>query len=603
MKKQIDSQVLFSPARVFVLYTLVCALGIMGFRLIFPGEAPPIPFFSRSWRIVQGLLSLIGLFPALAMSALVIPFGRASLDTEEHASFSPRFFQIIRGPVITAICAVVIYGLLFFLALPMVQDRAANMRTEGALYRLARDRTREHGQVGEWLEAARFVAICERIWPESPELESLKNQTAIEVDEYRFDEDEERAAARADGTAGFRGAGLSAISGQPQPVNVTEALGLGEAAMGEERYFDAHWLATLAGRLARPDSPEAATAARLAGRAWNAVQSLAPNARETRLYNIFRLKQSGYEAMVSGDWIPAFYTFQALLELAPDDPDAIKFFAKSEQGAKEIAFFRDEIELAAGETIAGAVFSLPVDGAGADRAVLRFSGLSAFADYSYGLGLEYIRFNGDARPVSRLEAPYAKVLPIRIDDRPQTLVLLRALDRRDQDRRWGPSWAADPALPPVPGATVPGDTRLLLDIDYEDFLLLSRIRRGLDNLSLGELFAARRLGASGFLPQVFEAELIYRLGVPLFFLPMAILAIILGWRFRAKKRPRYLFVLMLPVLPIVFNGLFHLCRVIINTAGIWAVISLGFSTALILFAAALIVLFIAFLILLAAQHG
>jgi hypothetical protein len=606
MKKKFNVQTALSPAGIFIIYIVVCALGIMGFRFIYPGEAAPIPYFSRSWRMVRGLLDLINLFPALAMSALVIPFGRAAFSGEDYSSFSPRFFQIIRGPVITAISAAVGYSLLFFLALPIVQDRDANMRAEGGLYRLARDRARSHSQEGEWLEAARFIAVCERIWPGSPEMDDLKDQAAVHMEAYRFEEEAENAAARDAVAADFRGAGVSAMPGRPQPVGVTEALTMGESALEEERYFDAHWLATLAGRIARPDSPESAGAARLAGRAWNAIQSLAPTARESRLYAVFRLKQSGYEALVSGDWIRAFYIFQELLELTPDDPDAVDFFAKSEQGAKEVAFFIDEMELAVGEILTGAVFSLPVDNVNgrSGRAVLRFSGLSGFADYSYGLGMEYIRFDGDARPVSRLEAPYAKILPIRLDDRSRTLVLMRALDRHDQNLRRDPLWAADPAAPPAPGQTVPGEARLLLDISYEDFLLLSLIRRGLDNLQMGELFtAARDLGSSGYLPQVFEAEMLYRLSVPLFFLPMSILAIILGWRFRAGKRPRYVFAPLALILPLVFYALVRLCRNILNTAGIWMVISLGFSTALIITIAVLALLFVLFLIILAAQHG
>jgi hypothetical protein len=261
------------------------------------------------------------------------------------------------------------------------------------------------------------------------------------------------------------------------------------------------------------------------------------------------------------------------------------------------------MELTVGEILTAPVFSLPGTG-GPGRAVLRFSSLSSFADYTYGLNLEYIAFDGAARPLSRMAAPYVKILPIQAGGRSQTLILLRALDRQDRNRRWDPSWAADPALPPAPGAEIPGDTRLLLDIVYEDFLLLAHIRRGLEGLQMGELFTAvRSLGSGAYLPQIFEAELLYRLSVPLFFLPLTILAIILGWRFRARKRPRYLFIPMLPVLPLVFNGLVHLYRTIINTASIWAVISLGFSTALIVFIAALVLLFIIFLISLAAQHG
>jgi hypothetical protein len=606
MKKQFDPRIFLSMPGIFIIYILAASGGILGFRLIFPGEAPPIPPLSLPWRVVRGLLDSIGLFPALVMSALVIPFGRAALPEEEYTSFSPKFFQIIRAPVIGAISAAAVYGLLFFLALPVIQGRELNMRAEGSLYRLARERAREHSRAGEWLEAAQFIAVCERIWPGSPEMNSLKEEAAINVEEIRFEEGDERAAALAAAAGENREAGLSAMPGQRQPVDVTEALSLGEAALGEERYYDAHWLATLAGRLARPGSPEDSAASRLAGRAWNALQSLAPNARESRLYAAFRLKQSGYEAMVSGDWIRAYYIFQDLRELSPGDPDAANFFAKSEAGTKEAAFFVDEMELAVGEIVTGPVFSLPVENAGGrpGRGVLRFSGLSTFPDYAYGLGLEYIGVDGEARPVSRLEAPYAKILPIRIGGQPKTLILLRALDRHDPNRRREPLWAADPVQPPSPENSASGDTRLLLDLSYEDFLLLSRVRRGLDNLRMGELFAAaRNLGNLGCLPQVFEAEMINRLAGPLFFLPMAILAITIGWRFRAKKRPRYLFIPMLPILPLVFNGLVHLYRNVLNTTAIWLVISAGFFTSLVIFITALTLLFILSLIFLAAQRG
>jgi hypothetical protein len=606
MKKKLDPRIFLSPPGIFILYMAACGLAIMGFRFIFPGETAPVPYFSRSWRIIRGLLDFINLFPALAMSALVIPFGRAAFAEEEYTRFSPRFFQTIKGPVITAICAAVVYGLFFFLALPLLRDWEGNKRSEGNLYRLARDRAHSYSRAGEWTEAARFIAICERIWPDSPEMSGMKDQAALYLEAYRFEADEDRAAAQAEAAGGLRGAAVSVLPGQRQPVDVTEALVMGKAALEAEQYFDAHWLATLAGRLARPGSLEAADAARLAGLAWNAVQSLAPHVRESQLYDAFRLKRSGYEAMVSGDWIRAYYIFQELRELSPNDPDAANFFIKSEQGAQETAFFVDEMELAVGEVLTDAVFSLPVTSAPGrpGRGVLKFSGLSGFSDYSYGFGLEYISFDGDARPVSRVEARYAKILPLRLDTRPQITILMQALDRHDRNNRWTPLWAADPALPPSPEEAVPGAAQLLLDISYEDFLLLSRIRRGLDNLQMGELFsAARRLGAAGYLPEVFEAEMVYRLSVPLFFLSLSILSIVIGWQFRAKRRPRYIFIPLLPLLPLVFNGLVRLSRNILNTAGVWAVISLGFSPALIVFIAALVFLFILSLIILAAQHG
>jgi hypothetical protein len=105
----------------------------------------------------------------------------------------------------------------------------------------------------------------------------------------------------------------------------------------------------------------------------------------------------------------------------------------------------------------------------------------------------------------------------------------------------------------------------------------------------------------GYIPEVFEAEIINRLGSCLFFLPMAVVAIVIGWRYRAKHRPRYFFVLLLPVLPVVFNGMVNLYRIILNSIGISLILNLGFSLALTALIVILVFSFILSLILLAAQ--
>ncbi|MDR0877190.1 MAG: hypothetical protein LBN21_03990 [Treponema sp.] len=596
--KKINKETIFSPPGIFIIYMILAGLIIMGFRFIFPGETAPIPLFSRNWRLIRGLLDVLTLFPALAMSALVIPFGQPSDLEEEYARFSPQFFQRVKGPIITSICAAAVYGLLFFLVLPVVRDSEENMRYQGNLYRLAKEQTQSHSKAGEWLEAAQFSAICERIWENSPEMEKIKTEISIQLETYRFEEEAALAASRTEAVE-TRRADVSALPGQGQPLVAIDALTMGEAALQEERPFDAHWLATLAGRLAKEGSPEAASAARLAGRAWNAIESVSPNSRENELFSIFRLKRSGYEAMVSGDWILAFYIFQELSELTPNDPDAAHFLAASEKGTKEAAFFIEEMELSLGEILTGAVFSLPV---GTGRGVLRFTSLSTFSDYSYGIGLEYLTFDGSGRLLSRLEAPYAKILPITLDGENRVLILMRALDRNDRNRRWEPVVTGTGQNNSRTGNA--GGAQLMLNLKYNDFLLLTRVRRGLENLQMSELMSAsQNLKRAGYIPEVFEAEILNRLSFPLFFLPMAILSIIIGWRFRAKKRPRYIFIPMLPILPLVFNGLTLLYRNLLNTLGIWAVISLGFSLALVVFIVGIAVFFILSLIFLAAQRG
>jgi hypothetical protein len=609
---KINKETFSSPHLIFIMYIAAAGLLTMAFRFIFPGEAPPLPIFSRNWRLIRGALDLFTLFPAFAMSALVAPFGLAAYE-DRYTSFSPAFFQRLIAPVISAICAAAIYGVIFFLLLPMVRNSEENMRYKGELYRLARERAQFHSRAEEWLEASQFIGICDGIWQNSPELVSLRTEIDIHLDESSFAKKGERAAARSELAVDWRSAAVMSLPGQRQPLNATEAISQGEAAFNSRRYYDAHWLATLGERLARAGSPEAISAARLAARAWNEIESQQPGRREERLHSLYRLKQSGYEAMVDGDWIRAFYLFQELAAQTPDDPDAANFLAASERGTKEIAFFIDEVEVSLGEILTGAVFSVPAaaQSGAAGRAVLRISSLSAAPDFAYGIGIEYMSFDARSRPLFRVQAPYAKILPFTVDGRRQVLILMRALDRYNQNLRWEPEWisGAEIAWRPLEAGNPEnagrvGDAAITLDVSYETFLLLSRIRQGLPNLQIGELFsAAKIIGAVGYVPEVFEAEILNRLGTALFFLPMAVAAIIIGWRYRAKSRVRYLFIPLLPILPVVFNGLAHLYRSILNTLGIWLIMSLGFSTAFPIFIVVLAASFIAVLIALAAQHG
>jgi hypothetical protein len=321
------------------------------------------------------------------------------------------------------------------------------------------------------------------------------------------------------------------------------------------------------------------------------ISSQAPNQREQRLYEIHNLKLSGYQAMNSGDWIRAYYIFLELLTYTPDDPDAKNFFAASERGAGETAFFIDEMELSLGEILTGAVFSLP-DSKG--RAVLRFSSLTTSDDIAYGMGFEYMSFDEESRQLASVRSRYAKLLPFMLDGKPQVLVLAHALDRHDKNKFYDSEWL-------IGNKTAGG---ILLNISFEDFLLLSNIRRGLSGLELAELFVASdKFNNEGYIKQIFQAEILNRVGAALFFLPAAIFIIIIGWRYRVKERPRYLFAVMLLVLPVIFLGFVFLYRTIINVLGIWLVLNMGFSIALTIYICTMGLLLLISLIALSAQHA
>jgi hypothetical protein len=637
-----------SPPALFVYYMLISFLVVLIFRFFFPSQGAPLAVFSRRWRLTLGILEILSLFPALAFSGLTIPFG-FRVYYNEYKSFSPHFLEQFRGMVVTAILAAIVYALLFFLVQPVFQDRRIDMSYQGSLYRLARDLAVDRVEQGKWNEAAGFLSIAAQIWPGSPELAKTREKTEVEMEGERIREAGEQRALLEENEAAedwslqnspvpvppdqaLPGAVLSPVAEQRRPVNTLEALDMAAAAMREGRYYDAHWLATLGLRLAQRGSPEEASASRAASQAWDRISSLAPNARERELHSRFRLKHSGYEAMIAGDWIRAYYIFRELSDRDPVDPDVRNFLQRSEQGVQETAFFTDEMGRSAGSTLTNAVFSLPYqprDG-GIGRGIIRFDSISLHQDYGYGLGVEFICFDGANRPESRFRAPYAKIVPMTLGGRSRVVVLMRALDRNDKNRRWEPVWNSleAPGRRPVvhtnnPGAaggflrSAIGDNQVMLDLNFESFILLCFTWRSLavpprsishisplDGFSLGDLLAgSRTLSPYGYIPQVFEAEIIYRLCEPLFFLPMAIIIIITGWRFRALSHARYVFVPMLFILPLVFHELLHFYRHILNILGIYSVLNLGFSLTLILYCVSAGILFVLSLVAFSAQHS
>ncbi|MDR2630036.1 MAG: hypothetical protein LBC60_03845 [Spirochaetaceae bacterium] len=589
---------LFSVTGIFIFYMVFSLILIMVFRFFFPQEPAPLRIFATPWWLVSGILNCIQMFPALTFSALIIPFGIKDYGQVKLAKYSPYFLDMMKVPIITAIIAVVIYGLLYFLIFPAARDHESTMRFQGQLFRIAKNRAMEHAEKNEWPEADQFIALCERIWPGSPETASLKTTVAIGFDEYRLSASETWAEERYD-IHESRAGGLRGSPGDRTPVDAVEALALAETALAEKRYYDAHWLATLAGRLAKAGSTEMTRAAVLASSAWNEVSALAPNSRETEGYSLYHTKRDGYEAMVSGDWIRGYYIFKDLADLTPADPDVSNFLAQCEQEIAGIAFFTDELELTVGDILTGAVFSFPDRSGG--RMVARMSSLSAFPDFAYGIGFEILAFNRAGELSYSMTAPYVKILPLRVQGTERLVFLLRALDRQDQNLQWGPVWTKEP---PEQMQMEPGKDEIVVDMGIENFFLMTRVRRGVGNLFLRDLLdAAKSLEDYGYIPQVFEAEILRRISEPVILLPMTILMIITGWRFRARKRPRYLAFPMLVILPMVFTSVVHIYRHIFAVLGIGMILTLGFSLAAVCFTVGSLVLFIIALMLLAAQHS
>ncbi|MDR1506644.1 MAG: hypothetical protein LBI67_06030 [Treponema sp.] len=598
-----------SPLTVYIVYMLASLLVIFGYRWFFPGAAEPLKPFFLKWRFIISFIDFAVLYPALTFSALVIPFGSREHSEGGYAdgtfvgnkSFSPRFLQYITWPVITACAAAAVYGVVFFMLLPMAGNEKQSMINRAGLFTAAVEKAAAHTAAAEWAEASRFIAVAEGIWPGNEEINAIKTgyNAGISSNSAPVQEGAVEGAERT-------------------PVNFTDALRQAETAFAEERWYDSHWLSTLAGRLARPGSVEISTAQALAARAWDRISELEPNAQEKERYALYRLKRDGYNAMLESDWIGAYYTFRELSVLTPNDPDVERYLADSAKGVADIAFFVDEIDLALGEVSGRQVFSLPLDlysgipaGNGAEdpppsdggRMILRFSSMALLPDYAYVWEPELVAIAKNGLFLYRVQADYGKIVPVSMAREEKTVertaLLLQVLDRTNNERRWQPDWTNEEGQ-----SLGAGSPQVLLAVDFDNFILLSRAREGPDNLNFRELFAAEKtLAGYGFVPEIFRAEIFRRLSEPVFFLPLSVFALFLGWRFRARRKPRYVYLPMLGVLPLIFHHLVQFLRSVFNNLTIWLSLSAGFQAALVGFIVVSAVCFILALIALAAQHG
>ncbi|MDR2797210.1 MAG: hypothetical protein LBB80_02605 [Treponema sp.] len=593
-KLVMDKKAFLVPPGFFMLYMILSASVILGWQFLFPRELPPLPIYTRSWCLNQGFLTFFSLFPALAMTGLIIPYGLLYNSQPRLIGPASRSLESFLVPISTAIGATVVYGVLFFLVFPQVRDFEDYLRSQGQLFTLSKEKARIHAAIGAWPEVDQFITFCERIWPNSPEIESLQVEAAINRQSLQ-------ARARKEAVIEYHQnfqEGIpryTGLPGQRKPVDAAEALAMATMSLQEERYYDAHWLGLLASRIAPAGSVVYTQGTKIANQAWDALDHIEPHAQELQAYALYHQKRAGYEAMVAGDWIKAYYIFKELFDKNPADPDVASFLALSDQGAREEAFFTDEIESTLGEAVTGTIFSFPLKG-GDGRMVIRIPWLCTFETFSYGLDIELMALDGEGALLYQVTAPYAKLFPINGDSGPQLVLQMHALDRFERARAYKPIWIG-------PDQSHAGDTQLILDLSYGDFLLLAKLREGLDSLLIGELFTAvKTIGSYGYIPQVFQAEIVYRLSEPALFLPIAILSIVIGWKYRARRRSMYL-VPMLVVLPLICHGIVLLYRSILNTLGIWSVIYLGFPVSLGLFTFGPIVALVLSLVFLAAQPG
>lgn len=189
-------------------------------------------------------------------------------------------------------------------------------------------------------EAAFRAGLALEIWKDSPEALTISEECKL------------RLADRADASASVPPPAEidPLVAGSPSGLTVVEAMNRSVAAEKALDFYNAHYYATLAARLAKPGDPNREAAQRMASNAWNRITEGSDSLRARGDARLFDVKQKGYLAIQSGDYLTAYYVFLGLNsedESKDDgkrDPDIARFLEVARRGVLESFFFMDETE-------------------------------------------------------------------------------------------------------------------------------------------------------------------------------------------------------------------------------------------------------------------
>ena len=125
-----------------------------------------------------------------------------------------------------------------------------------------------------------------------------------------------------------------------------------------------------------------------------------------------------------------------------------------------------------------------------------------------------------------------------------------------------------------------------------------------DGLFLHDIWSlAGRLASYGYVPEVYQAQIVNSILQPLLFLPLMIFSLVIGWKLRGRKHYSLAVFPMVFALPLVLNGLISILRSAVNIFCIFMVLSLGFAAALAIGFVSAFALFVLGIVILAAQRS
>jgi len=544
---------------VVVLHYLVGLAGCLAYSFIHPISVYLIEPFVVGYRIKTAILLFVTFMPALQISGMLVGYAIVfkSHANEEIPRWSAMLLEYLMGAFVLCLVCITLYFAMAEGVSPFLKVQQASAVSRTGDYRDLVDIARNALAEDRALDAEFQLRGALTIWPGSPEANQLMERSKYRLAELEGFKPDQKKKREKIGKGPRFGLAPDAMTRSEKGITVLEALDRSAEAERKHDYFNAHYFAILAWRLAADTDPNKALALQRAAEAWGRISEGADAFHDAGDIARYKVKREGYESIQNGDYLKAYYILLAEYETEKAsrngtiDPDVERFLEVSKKGVLETFFFIDETENVRLFESSRDVFFINRRADGKTDSVF-IRGMtymqSGGQEIAYLRDLEIARFDADSKLVYRVAVPYAKMFPFTQDGKnPRPELILHAVDRNRQ--------GAD-ILPEVLEGKVPDEERniLVLDMPYRDFSLILAANRGPSAMSLAEMFGISGTAAKyGFSREVYQRELITRLAEPFLILILSVYALILGWRYRLGKNTLFKawWALAIPLLPII----------------------------------------------------
>ncbi|UTC78750.1 hypothetical protein E4O04_12395 [Treponema sp. OMZ 799] len=491
-----------------------------------PIKETVLPAFLFSWKIRESILLFIFYFPFIYTSALIfaypIIFGKFGPAKMERRS--PNMIRFLQHFFIFSLAVLSLYVILAEAVKPILMESQSRSVSQTLTYREYNKLAKEAYTRNDYNQAGDHIGRALNIWPQSEEAMKLNEKIKIAKEKNSID------------TAGSVLGKTIQTEDNINNMSAEAALKRAERAALSFDFYTAHYYAKLAVQAFRDEDPLRVDAENLAVRAWAEVEKGLASYKDAPSIALYKSKKAAYEALQSGDYIRAYYSFLQIdssmraSNSDQKDPEVERFLSLSRLELEKNVFFTDELKNIPNFIMRGDIrFTLAEQTY--EYSEIKIHGIShgssTLRNEIYLMNVVYTRLGVSNAEKWSIMIPYAKLVEV-VDNEGKNRLMLQicSVDRYSEEKN---------VYPKVLAGELPRENlhNILLPMTMPDFILIEKSVSGPSTMKISDLYYFSLISEKyGLKKEAYLSEVLYRLIEPLLLLIVSLLVLILAWRFR-----------------------------------------------------------------------